>query len=254
MVRRGEVTKADMPYLSNEKIEQIAEKVIRTYRSLPQIQGREIRRIDPLLLIDFLGLTVDYQRLSLNGILAGATSSGPDCMIVYDENDDIDLYLLDGKTILIDSALNEPKANLGQRNFALTHEFCHHVLFSLYPKAYRIKEGGNRVLFYTIPSRKPASREELITNRLASAVLMPESLVRSNMLRYGLGCKLKKLNRCFAAAEYEAFSQMAAVMQVSKTALAIRMQQLGLLEQNELANPLKGASIVMDDAEMLLLS
>ena len=47
---------------------------------------------------------------------------------------------------------------------------------------------------------------------------------------------------------------MTAVMQVSKTALAIRMQQLGLLEQNELANPLKGASIVMDDAEMLLLS
>ena len=54
---------------------------------------------------------------------------------------------------------------------------------------------------------------------------------------FSLGEKVKTLNKVFFPKEYEHFSDMASFLGVSKTALAIRMKQLGLLENNHLDDP-----------------
>ena len=55
------------------------------------------------------------------------------------------------------------------------------------------------------------------------------SVVRS-MERFGLGTQMRLLNRVFAPADYRKFEAMASFMGASKTALSIRMTQLGLLK------------------------
>ena len=61
---------------------------------------------------------------------------------------------------------------------------------------------------------------------------MPENMVRSNMLSFGLGEKMPLLNRVYATENYNRFSDMADHMGVSKQALAIRLKGLGLLDHD----------------------
>ena len=91
--------------------------------------------------------------------------------------------------------------------------------------------------------------EEWRTNMLASAVLMPKDLILQYMQEYGLGKKMRMVNRIFAARQYEAFSQIADKMGVSKTALVIRMKQLGLVDRNDLNNPYSLIDICCDETD-----
>lgn len=69
------------------------------------------------------------------------------------------------------------------------------------------------------------------------------------MQEYGLGKKMRMVNRIFAARQYEAFSQIADKMGVSKTALVIRMKQLGLVDRNDLNNPYSLIDICCDETD-----
>ena len=82
---------------------------------------------------------------------------------------------------------------------------------------------------------------------LASALLMPPDLLRSNMAMVGLGSRLDYLNRVWREKEYEKFTELSQVMRVSKEALTYRMQRLGLLGENQVCNPNKLIDIWRDD-------
>jgi spore coat polysaccharide biosynthesis predicted glycosyltransferase SpsG len=57
--------------LSRQNIETIAARVVNAYYQLPELQGKPIHRIDPeLLLTDLLGLSIDYQHLSLDSSIS----------------------------------------------------------------------------------------------------------------------------------------------------------------------------------------
>ena len=51
---------------------------------------------------------------------------------------------------------------------------------------------------------------------------------------FGLGDKMKMLSRKYSENRYNLFCEMADYLQVSRSALAYRMEQLGLLEHNRL--------------------
>lgn len=109
-----------------------------------------------------------------------------------------------------------------------------------------------RRVYYSLrfaPRNVTPDWEEWRTNMLASAVLMPKDLILQYMREYGLGKKMRMVNRIFAARQYEAFSQIADKMGVSKTALAIRMKQLGLVDRNDLNNPYSLIDICCDETD-----
>ena len=64
---------------------------------------------------------------------------------------------------------------------------------------------------------------------------------------FGLGDRLRLLNRVFAPNEYDRFCKMADYMGVSKQALAIRLKQLGLLERDYLKDPFALVNIFPDE-------
>ena len=74
---------------------------------------------------------------------------------------------------------------------------------------------------------------------MAAALLLPLDAITDAMFIFGLGEKLKVLSRKYSQNNYERFCNMAEYLQVSRTALAYRMEQFGLLERNLLVEEAK---------------
>ena len=74
--------------------------------------------------------------------------------------------------------------------------------------------------------------------------MQPEGIDEA-MFFFGLGEKIKVLSKKYSEYKYDRFCDMAEFLQVSRTALAYRMEQFGLLERNRLveeAQARKGVS------------
>ena len=241
-----------MPHLSRKNIEVIANRIIAAYKRLPSLQGQNADMVQPELLVhDLLGLATEYHMLSKNGGILGLTACGEVDVRIYDDPRHPSYFHLDGRTLLIDRDLIKEGANKGRYHFTLTHEACHQIFKMLFPREYTVPV-RLRQIHYCIdpPARGEDYWEEWRTNALTSAVLMPENMVRSNMLSFGLGEKMPLLNRVYATENYNRFSDMADHMGVSKQALAIRLKGLGLLDRDDLQDPYALTDIHPDDADM----
>ena len=66
----------------------------------------------------------------------------------------------------------------------------------------------------------------------------------------GIGPKNPYVKPCFAPKEYQAFAAVAENLSVSKSALSIRLEQLGLLARNDLKDPYALVRIEADEEEL----
>lgn len=239
-----------MKRLSRNDLEAIGERVIKAYIMLPEIQGQPIYRVYPEILVkSLLGLRIDYRHLSVDGSILGLTSF--DCVAVelpgMDEAGEV--YMLDGKTILIEHDLRENIEQIGRRNFTIAHEASHQVLKMLFPSEYGVKPHEKSIHFCKANSmrNKPISDwEEWQSNALSSALLLPRFLVEQAMTLFGVQGGIRILNRLFAHEDYSRFVGMTELLGCSKTALAIRMKQLGYLGEDYLDNPYRLLDVEVD--------
>lgn len=224
-----------MPYLTRNEIERIAQRVIAAYRKLPSHQGRSCWFIDPALLAtDLLGFIVEYHALSPAGNVHGLTTFSDAEITIYDNPDKPESFLLDGKTILVEKKLIENYAYYGRWHFTVAHEASHQIYKMLYPKEYLADARYRAVHYYSSP-RSPTDWDEWRVDCLASAILMPEELLRRNIAKVGLDEKITILHR--ACEDYRPFCRVAFNLGVSTAALALRMKRLGLLDSYYLGNP-----------------
>ena len=79
------------------------------------------------------------------------------------------------------------------------------------------------------------------------AVACSRELIDRYMDELGLGRQIKLLNKVFAPKEYALFSEMAKRLGVSKTALSIRLDNLGMIGRNDFSNPYAPIHIDADD-------
>ena len=107
-----------------------------------------------------------------------------------------------------------------------------------------------RQIYYctTESRRSPDDWEEWRANALTSAILMPMDIVLSNMALFGLGNRVKILNRVFEPEVYDGFCSMADYMGVSRRALSIRLKQLNLLDRDYLERPYDLVDVYTDDS------
>lgn len=241
-----------MPRLSRKSIEVIAKRIVTAYKKLLSLQGQQPNMVQPEILAhDLLGLTIEYHTLSRNGGILGMTACGEVDIRIYDDPKHPEFFHLDGRTLLIDSDLVKEGANKGRYHFTLTHETCHQIFKMLFPREYATPFRLRQIHYCTDTLAESSDYwEEWRTNALASAVLMPEDMVQSNMLAFGLGQKIPMLNQVYAAEDYGRFSDMANYMGVSKQALAIRLKGLGLLDHDYLQDPYALPDVSPDDKEL----
>lgn len=228
-----------MLYLSRPDIERISDEIIAAYKTVYVPEQRLCYQVDAMKLAQQLGLTVDFQSLSPDCSVWGLTTPIEACITIFDDNSEPMMYCLDGSTILIEKKLLHPRA-IGRMNFTLAHEMAHQVLYRKYPGSYCPQQ---RIICDYRRSKKPQRQVsdwfEWQADLLAAAMLLPKDAILETMYLFGLGEKMKVLSRRYSPNKYESFCVMAEVMQVSRTALAYRMEQLGLLERNLLVQEAK---------------
>ena len=207
-------------YLSYNDLDAIAARVFRAYSKLPEVQAAgQLLYVDPnLLLKALLGLTIEYRHLSEDGTTLGITAYDEVGVEICDEKED--LFFFDGKTVLIETDLQEA----GGAN-------------------------ARRVLRYR-DTRGNRTREEWQVDRLTSSILMPRELVEQAMFLAGQNDRIDMLNAVWRRAEYERFCNMCYLLGVSKQALSIRMMRLGLLGEEHLRHPNEILDIVMGDDDI----
>ena len=235
-----------MPYLTKQQIEAIAARVIRAYKNLPTHGGEPIEKVDPALLAqELLGLTVIYRKIASGEDVLGVTSPGEvDIGVIDEDTGEFTYQHIDGKTIILDKSLQEKDGLVGHMNFTLMHEACHQIYKMLYPKSY----SNGTVHYYRRRHRyRTGDWEEWRADVLAAAILMPPDIVVEKMQLYGLGSKIRMLNRIYAREEYARFETVAGSLGVSKTALAIRLKELDLIEHDYFNNPYDLVNIYVDD-------
>lgn len=240
MVCGGEVLAMSGLYLSHKDIERLSQKVISEYMRLPKVRIQsEVKKIDPFILAEnYVGLRVDFRHLSKERQIFGLTSYMPTYTEIINDSGIEELFALDGRTILIEEDLaSDPMP--GKYNFTIVHETSHHILRKLFPNEYGPQNiNYSMVHYYRSDVKKDITDwEEWQANTLTAALLMPESLLRTNMNFVGLGEKLCVFNRKYKRDEYDKFNQLACIMGVSLTALRIRMKQLGLIGKDHYGCP-----------------
>lgn len=223
-----------MPYLSRNDIEAIAERVILQYKQSYVPDRHMCYRVDITELAEMLGFKIEYVYITKNGSILGQTSAGKVWTTIYDSNMKPLLFELDGSTILVDKRLNNPKT-AGRRNFTIAHEIAHQIINREYPRMYGAQ---NRTFCDYRRSVKQTKKindwYEWQADVLAAALLLPMDALKDGMFMFGLGDKMKMLSRKYSENRYNLFCEMADYLQVSRTALSYRMEQLGLLEYNRL--------------------
>lgn len=242
-----------MRRLSRNDLEAIADRVVTAYTKLPEIASDEVFRIDPeVLCCDLLNLKLDYRCLSTDRSILGLTSFESTGITLYDDGGNEEVYLLDGKTVLIENELREDVTQLGRRNFTIIHEASHQVLKMMFPMDYGRRPHEDKPVQIHCYRAETGYRgrirdwEEWQTNALASAILLPQSLVERAMYLFGINGKIRVLNKLFARDDYERFVGMTELLGCSKTALAIRMTQLGYIGENYLDNPYRMLDVEVD--------
>ena len=243
-----------MKILKRTEIEAIGNRIYEAYLKLPQIASQHIVcRVDPdIILQDLLGLSIEYRHLSWDGLTYGMTSTGEIGVELCPEDESEDFYMFDGKTVLIEKEIRNNPKMIGKCNFTKCHEASHHIYKMLYPLAYGSK--GDREAPKVHFSREPQCHttyirdwEEWQADTLASFILLPEELIRQGMFLFDLGDQINYLNKLHFGETYKKFCMLADMLGASKSALAYRMERLGLIKHNQLDNPHKFWDFVLDD-------
>ena len=238
-----------MRRLSRKDIEGIAARVIAAYKNMPVNEGKVLNKVDPELLVHgLLGLNIEYKHLSLDGSILGLTSFGDLGIQVYDDDED-DIYFLDSQTVLIERDLRENAEKHGRCNFTIMHEGSHQIYKMLFPRDYGIRY-RTEVHYYRMndtKSKQITNWEEWQANTLASELILPRECVERSLFLFGFDERIHMLNRIYAPTQYERFKDMAIFLGVSKKALAIRLKQLGLLENDYYDDPFSLIDVRKDD-------
>lgn len=224
-----------MPYLSRDDIEKIAGHITEQYKQACVPERHMCYNVDPVALASLFGFHIEYVNITRDGSILGQTSSssiwttivGPDMNNIY--------FFLDGKTILIEKRLLQSPKSIGRKNFTIAHELAHQFINREFPEVY----GSQcRIICDYRRSAKPHKEitdwREWQADTLAASLLLPKDAIEDAMFYFGLGEKIKVLSKKYSEYKYERFCEMAEFLQVSKTALAYRLEQLGLLERNYL--------------------
>jgi Zn-dependent peptidase ImmA (M78 family) len=223
-----------MAYLSRNNIDNLAEQILCDFIKAEYPKGHICYNIDPTRLAQFYGYNILYVTITREGSILGQTSTGKMWTSVIDSDGNDILFYLDGKTILIDQRLNNPKC-YGRRNFTIAHELAHQFINRTYPEAYgsqsRVISDYRRT---TKPRKEITDWREWQADAMAASLLLPKEAIDEAMFFFGLGKKIKVLSKKYSEYKYRRFCEMAEFLQVSKTALAYRLEQLGLLEKNYL--------------------
>ena len=197
---------------------------------------RKTKPIDVYAVIEkCLDVPYDWKYLTPDQSILGATAFSGGLLWVWPESKYYEGLLpyqieVEPGTILIDTTLTE-QDNRGRENFTVMHEVFHQVLHKkcfrtmpknyVHPTASRTIDGQVRYASYAL------AMIEKQANACAAAFLMPADLTRNTYKYLYRAAGFNRYNYGFV---YNTIKEMA---EESQQAMSIRLQTLGLIDENK---------------------
>lgn len=239
--------------LSHANIEDLADAILKDYLGSLPTDVKHIRPIDiEAFAARFLGLNVAYTRLSDNGDVLGLTTYA-DVEVKLERYLDTQLIKVPKNTVLIDESLimpfSQPDKNKGRRRFTISHECAHQILYRQEPMERQeslLRQFNGR----SFSLRELATKEdwnEWQANALGAALIMPPSSIALLMQRYAKQRRLVSYENHFAYSDKLVLSLVCGALEVSRTALVIRLRQLGYVEDKPLSEFTDPMEVVKDE-------
>ena len=154
-----------MVYLTNDEINNMANKVIQRYRVYIGVEW-ELFKVEPIKLAEMLGLDVKFVDFGDDSGILGFTGFNEMCITLADANQSDITLELSNRTLVINEALK--RGCEGRLNFTIAHEIAHHIIDIVCGANYSVK-------FRQLPHfEKPGNRisldyDEYMANQLAAA-------------------------------------------------------------------------------------
>ena len=227
--------------LSHTQIEDIAAATTKDFNKFfyreSEHQKRDMPRGTPIdqFASLYLGLDVSFTRLSSDGSLCGVTAYSDTEYIV--ETDGITKTIpLKRNQVLLDSSFIEPgqvRKLCGKRRFTLAHECAHQILFQMESDECKLacrKQYAERRAYSLRDLKTREDWNEWQANALGAAILMPQAEIEFAAYRFCPNRKLICYENFFTYNDRLAITLICDALKVSKSALVIRLRQLGFLE------------------------
>ena len=239
--------------LSHDDIEDIAAATISDFNEFFYKDGIPASGTMPIptpidqFASEYLKLQVSFTHLSSDGSFCGLTAY-EDTVYTCEIDGVTRTIPLKRNQVLLDSSFIQPgkvKKLCGKRRFTLAHECAHQILFQLESdecKAACRKQYAARRCYSLRDLKTREDWNEWQANVLGAAILMPKEDIDIAIWRFAPGRKLKDFGGWFSYMDRVALKIMCETFGVSKTALIIRLRELGHLEDHpisEFVDPLE---------------
>ncbi len=219
-----------MQYLSYQQIETIAEAVLKDFL------GDDIyafRSIDvEKFAQNYLGLDLRYMKLSDDGSVLGLTTYG-EIILELERDNRKDKIIVPKDTVIIENSLLYRK-NIGRKNFTISHECAHQVLFRAAPESHCTDYRKQFTIKKTYSLRELATQDdwcEWQANVLGAAILMPVKLIEECLFKFSGYDPIKLYgDRITRRSDRMCIYNIASFLGVSESALIIRLKQLKLID------------------------
>ena len=239
--------------LSYLEIENIAAATMKDFNSFFFGNTDGVKKIMPTATpIDqfasqYLNLKVSFTRLSSDGTLCGLTAY-EDTEYICEIDGVIHTIPIQRNQILLDSSFIKPdniKKLCGKRRFTLAHECAHQILYQLESDEGKLacrKLYSERRCYSLRDLKTREDWNEWQANALGAAILMPQKEVELAMWRFNNGKKLINYSGRMPYMNKSTIRMLCDCFGVSKSAMVIRLRQLGFLEDrpfSEFHDPLE---------------
>jgi len=166
-------------YLRPELLEAIARNTLKKYNP-DLITNPEVQKVPIEDIIEFLGLSLEFQYIRKNGRILGETVFDDDYIPIYNMvNKEYELIFMERGTIIIDAGLFKNRHD-GRLRFTAAHELAHWLI---HQELYSGTGATAAMYSYTTKSSDADRRIERQADRLAGALLMPFNQVKRAFYR-----------------------------------------------------------------------
>ncbi len=215
-----------MKWLSNASIDALGNSLIKNYMG---------QKLNGILSVDIEGFVQEYLKLPLmyhhfaedDMTKLGFISDGKTPLNIFFGHRVVQKVFPKG-TIVIEEYLKN-KSETGRRRFTIAHEAAHYIMDRSLATASFHRECDSEKTYSPDELKATFNIAETNVDRLATALLMPEFLIRNYLSRHKREYGIFVYDDNFIRPEDNCFLQMmAADIGTSVTALVIRIKELGL--------------------------
>lgn len=215
-----------MTYLRKHDVRSIADRIVEAYKESAHIT-EDVFTIDIEALAEFLGFEVIKIRFGVDSDVLGFTAFKYQRAIAIDEQGNkVPLYL-SKKTIVVNESLKE--SCIGRYNFTIAHEAGHQLINDAYGLNYQQKYRMAPHYYRKNSNSSRYDADEVLANQLASFLLMPAKPIRKVFHKAFGRSRIEIINPEINREHFRQFCKIAVLFGVSKEALKIRLQQMGML-------------------------